>query len=290
MARNTRPQTKQYDYKVVMEPLALQDGSPSGWMGTKRTDTGQVLGVCTEQYGIMDNATLFDGVEQTFEDLGMTDYEKSVTVVRDGARVYGRYDFKNRTTTVRTGGDELGLRLTVNNSFDRSCRASFSLGMLRLVCLNGMVTVDDEFSMSKKHTKKITSDFIEDALQSALKSFQDGSATAVYELLAKKTVSQEQGLNVLLNLEKKNILSGRVREAIQLNWQNPSYTEDEGRNLYSLLNSVTQHLTRDIEAERFEYAEGINRRVLSTFNRAARLEGTFDKLVAPSKKVSLTDI
>ena len=287
MARNTRPQTKQYDYKVVMEPLALQDGSPSGWMGTKRTDSGQVLGVCTEQYGIMDNATLFGGVEQTFEDLGMTDYEKNVTVVRDGARVYGRYDFKNVTTKVRAVGDELGLRLTVNNSFDRSCRASFSLGMLRLVCLNGMVTVDDEFSMSKKHTKKITSDFIEDALQSALKSFQDGSATEVYELLAKKTVSQEQGLNVLLNLEKKNILSGRVREAIQLNWQNPSYTEDEGRNLYSLLNSVTQHLTRDVEDERFEYAEGINRRVLSTFGRAARLEGSFDKLVTPQKKVAL---
>ena len=290
MARNTRPQTKKYDYKVVMEPLALQDGSPSGWMGTKRTDTGQVLGVCTEQYGIMDNSTLFGGVEETFDGLGMTDYEKTVTVVRDGARVYGRYDFPNRTTHVRSVGDELGLRLTVNNSFDRSCRASFSLGMIRLVCTNGMVTVDDEFSMSKKHTKQITSDFIEDALQAALKSFQDGSATEVYDLLAKKSISQEQGLNVLLNLEKKNILSGRVREAIQLNWQNPSHSEDEGRNLYNLLNSVTQHLTRDVEAERFEYAEGINRRVLSTFNRAARLEGTFDKLVAPRKKVSLTDI
>ena len=129
MARTTRPQTKHYDYKVVMEPLALQDGSPSGWMGTKRTDSGQVLGVCTEQYGIMDNSTLFGGVEQTFEDLGMTDYEKNVTVVRDGARVYGRYDFKNVGARVELSGETI----TMAANSEERCKAVLDVLQTKLV-------------------------------------------------------------------------------------------------------------------------------------------------------------
>ena len=47
------------------------------------------------------------------------------------------YDFKNQTRALRREdpevGDEVGLRLTLQNSFDRSLRVSFALGMLRLV-------------------------------------------------------------------------------------------------------------------------------------------------------------
>ena len=227
----------------------------------------------------MQNSDLIGAIEEAFENVNMTDYEKAIYSVRDGARVYARYDFLNKTKATQVG-DEVGLRLTANNSFDRSCRISFSLGMVRLVCSNGMVTMEDEYSMTKKHTQQVSVDFIEDAIQNAVQAFDDGKPLAVYDRLAERQITQAQGVRVLGALEKKNLLSTRLREGVESLWIAPTHEEDKERNLYNLLNAVTQHLTREVEGERFEYSDGINRKVLRTLDKAARQSTQFDLLVA----------
>ena len=306
MARTTRPHSTDYDYNVVTKTLKhelspeevdkaweqfdsgsmnrnelsdLLAGNHSGWYGNVRTDTNQVLGICTEQYGKVQNSDLIGAIEEAFTNVNMTDYEKAIYSVRDGARVYARYDFLNKTKATQVG-DEVGLRLTANNSFDRSCRISFSLGMVRLVCANGMVTMEDEYSMTKKHTQKVSVDFIEDAIQNAVQAFDDGKPLQVYDRLAAKDITQAQGVRILGGLEKKNLLSTRLREGVESLWIAPTHEEDKERNLYNLLNAVTQHLTREVEGERFEYSDGINRKVLRTLDKAARQSTQFDLLVA----------
>ena len=223
----------------------LLAGNHSGWYGNVRTDTNQVLGICTEQYGRVQNSDLIGAIEEAFVNVNMTDYEKNVYSVRDGARVYARYDFPNKTQATQVG-DEVGLRLTANNSFDRSCRISFSLGLVRLVCTNGMVTMEDEYSMTKKHTQQVSVDFIEEAIQNAVQAFDDGKPLQVYDRLAAKDITQEQGVRILSGLEKKNLLSTRLREGVESLWVAPTHEEDKARNLYNLLNAVTQHLTREV--------------------------------------------
>ena len=306
MARTTRPHSTDYDYNVVTKTLKhelspeevdkaweqfdsgsmsrnelsdLLAGNHSGWYGNVRTDTNQVLGICTEQYGKVQNSDLIGAIEEAFTNVNMTDYEKAIYSVRDGARVYARYDFPNKTKATSVG-DEVGLRLTANNSFDRSCRISFSLGMVRLVCTNGMVTMEDEYSMTKKHTQKVSVDFIEEAIQNAVQAFDDGKPLQVYDRLAAKDITQAQGVRILGGLEKKNLLSTRLREGVESLWIAPTHEEDKERNLYNLLNAVTQHLTREVEGERFEYSDGINRKVLRTLDKAARQSTQFDLLVA----------
>ena len=306
MARTTRPHSTDYDYNVVTKTLKhelspeevdkaweqfdsgsmsrnelsdLLAGNHSGWYGNVRTDTNQVLGICTEQYGKVQNSDLIGAIEEAFTNVNMTDYEKAIYSVRDGARVYARYDFLNKTKATQVG-DEVGLRLTANNSFDRSCRISFSLGMVRLVCANGMVTMEDEYSMTKKHTQQVSVDFIEDAIQNAVQAFDDGKPLQVYDRLAAKDITQAQGVRILGGLEKKNLLSTRLREGVESLWIAPTHEEDKERNLYNLLNAVTQHLTREVEDERFEYSDGINRKVLRTLDKAARQSTQFDLLVA----------
>ena len=306
MARTTRPHSTDYDYHVETKTLKhelspqevdkaweqfdsgsmnrnelsnLLAGNHSGWYGNVRTDTNQVLGICTEQYGKVQNSDLIGAIEEAFENVNMTDYEKAVYSVRDGARVYARYDFPNKTKATQVG-DEVGLRLTANNSFDRSCRISFALGLVRLVCTNGMVTMDDEYSMTKKHTQQVSVDFIEEAIRNAVQAFDDGKPLAVYDRLAAKDITQEQGVRVLYGLEKKNLLSTRLREGVESLWVAPTHEEDKARNLYNLLNAVTQHLTREVEEERFEYSDGINRKVLRTLDKAARQPTQFDALIA----------
>ena len=68
-----------------------------------------------------------------------------------------------------------------------------------------------------------------------------------------------------------------MREDIKLIWDNPSYQQDEERNLMNLYNSVTQHLTREVEDERHEYADGINTKVLRAFDRVS--QGSEQKLL-----------
>ena len=241
------------------------------------------LGVCTEQYGVVKNADLIEMVESNLATHDkLSNYNSKKLVVRDGARFYASYDFPDFKTELkpmgkRAKGDILGLRLVVNNSYDRSCRVSLSLGFLRLVCTNGMTSLSKEFSMTKRHTLAVNLDFVGDALARACDSVE--SSAQIFNKLAQRAITNEQGLNLLTKLEEKDVISGKVREGIEAVWRNPSFEEDTDRNLYNLYNAATQFLTRNVSDERYEYSERVNRDLLKVFSGKTRDEDLL-KLVA----------
>jgi hypothetical protein len=63
-------------------------------------------------------------------------------------------------------------------------------------------------------------------------------------------------------------------------WDSPSFGEDQGRNLYNLYNATTEHLTREVQPTRFEYANRVNRNVLTNLSRAEQSASHFAKLTA----------
>jgi len=285
MARTTKPAQDVYDFDVHQEPLLTTDGKRTGYFGMVRRDTAEpiTLGVCTEQYGVVKNADLIEMVESNLATHDkLSNYNSKKFVVRDGSRFYASYDFPDFKTELkpmgkRAKGDILGLRLVVNNSYDRSCRVSLSLGFLRLVCTNGMTSLSKEFSMTKRHTLAVNLDFVGDALARACDSVE--SQAQVFNKLAQRALTDEQGLNLLTKLEEKDIISGKVREGIEAVWRNPQYEEDTDRNLYNLYNAATQFLTRNVSQERYEYSERVNRDLLKVFSGKARDEDLL-KLVA----------
>ena len=285
MARTTKPAQDVYDFDVHQEPLLTTDGKRTGYFGMVRRDTAEpiTLGVCTEQYGVVKNADLIEMVESNLASHDkLSNYNSRKFVVRDGARFYASYDFPDFKTELkpmgkRAKGDILGLRLVVNNSYDRSCRVSLSLGFLRLVCTNGMTSLSKEFSMTKRHTLAVNLDFVGDALARATDSVE--SQAQVFNKLAQRALTDEQGLNLLTKLEEKDIISGKVREGIEAVWRNPAYEEDTDRNLYNLYNAATQFLTRNVSQERYEYSERVNRDLLKVFSGKTRDEDLL-KLVA----------
>ena len=285
MARTTKPAQDAYDFDVHQEPLLTTDGKRTGYFGMVRRDTAEpiTLGVCTEQYGVVKNADLIEMVESNLATHGkLSNYNSKKFVVRDGSRFYASYDFPDFKTELkpmgkRAKGDILGLRLVVNNSYDRSCRVSLSLGFLRLVCTNGMTSLSKEFSMTKRHTLAVNLDFVGDALAHACDSVE--SSAQVFNKLAQRALTNEQGLNLLTKLEEKDIISGKVREGIEAVWRNPAYEEDTDRNLYNLYNAATQFLTRNVSQERYEYSERVNRDLLKVFSGKTRDEDLL-KLVA----------
>jgi hypothetical protein len=277
MARKTKPSSDIVNFDVHQEPLFTEDGHNVGALGMMRRDTPNnpiLLGTCTEQYGVVKNADLIDMVETNLGNHPLLKkYESKKFVVKDGARFYGRYDFPDFKTHLkpvgqRAKGDILGLRLTVNNSYDRSCRVSLSLGFMRLVCENGMVSLSKEFSMNKRHTLAINLDFVADALTRAVKN-TDLSAH-IFNRLAEKAFSDEQGISLLSKLEGKKLISRKVRRGIEAVWLNPEFEDDKPRNLYNLYNATTQYLTRYVSNERYEYSQGINEKVLKILSGKTR--------------------
>ena len=287
MARTTKPAQSVYDFDVHQEPLLTTDGKRTGYFGMVRRDTAEpmTLGVCTEQYGVVKNADLVEMIEESLanDKSGLlANHNSKKFVVRDGARFYASYDFPDFKTELkpvgkREVGDILGLRLTVNNSYDRSSRVSLSLGFLRLVCKNGMKSLTKEFSMTKRHTLAVNLDFIGDALANAVASVD--TSVAIFNRLAQKAITNEQGLSLLTKLEEKDFISAKVREGIEAVWRNPSYEADHDRNLYNLYNASTQFLTRNVADERYEYSERISTDLLKVFSGKTRDEELL-KLVA----------
>jgi hypothetical protein len=254
-------------------------GDKSGYFMNVRADNDDILGWTTERYGLVQHRDVLGRADKAFSDRGI-DVVRKVIVTEGGAKMRAQYDLQGDLfkAEVPQVGDTMAYRLTAQNSMDRSLRISFALGLVRLVCTNGMTTTEKEVEMVKKHSTNINiGDLItEDALDSALAKLKNG--LSVYSRLAGVELEQEQGLNILQNLADSKVFSEKVRESIAHIWNAPTHEEDKGRNLYNLNNAVTQHLTHEVADERFEYANRVTTSVLKRFDLASRNPNRLKKL------------
>lgn len=275
-------QSNNHNFTVETVPsfMSLPDGtmSQTGFLVNRRTDTLAVLGSVTSRYGLVQNTDLISVVEDSFTAKGLTNYTRKIIVTGEGERMYATYDFKNHTKKLKVG-DEIGMRLTAQNSFDGGLRVSFACGALRLVCSNGMTTLEREIGMTKKHSFRVTTKFVVEALEKAIAAWD--TSTAVFDRLAEVSLTQQQGLNILAQLEETAVISGKLREGIELVWANPTHKEDSARNLWNLYNATTQHLTHQVADTRFELSNRVSSGVLNVFERAARDNNRLAKLMQP---------
>jgi hypothetical protein len=280
----TAKQTKNsnWDFNVASEQLLRQDGSKTPIFANVRTDTNEILGTSTERYGVVQNEDLTGRAESAFAARGIK-YDRNIYATDNGAKMRAVYDLTGDQfrTKVPKVGDIMGYRLTVQNSFDRTLRVSFALGLMRLVCTNGMQTMQKDVDMVSKHSTKLDLDsLITDAALDKALGFLSKSGD-VFGQLASTPLDDELGLNVLANLTKKKVMSEKVRERVAGIWSNRSdllRSDNHDANLYNLYNSVTQHLTDEVEETRFEYANRMSNQVLKAFERSVGSQAQFAKL------------
>ncbi len=286
---STRPLYDLTDEQIAMLNDEGSDPTFAGVYGNFRKGVTTALGSCSERYGIVQTPDITSDIEQIFADKGMDKWEKTVRVIGNGERNYVTYDLKGDGMTHelkrredRRVGDELGLRLTVKNSYDRSLRLSVQLGFLRLVCTNGMVALAKEFELTRRHQSGIDTSFLGEGITKALGMADDQAK--IFDRLAESEIKQEQGATILSNLEKKKVItSSNMKDSIEAIWNDPSYGEDNGRNLYNLYNATTQHLTRVVEPKRFELAQKVNTNVLRKLNKMSLDQNTFKSFLLPIK-------
>ena len=282
-----------YDFTVKqVEVPHPTKGGKSGYFMNVREDNDEILGWTTERYGIVQHRDILGKSDEAFEKRGI-EVERKVIVTEGGAKMRAQYDLKGDLfqADIPKVGDTVAYRLTAQNSFDRSLRISYALGLVRLVCTNGMTTTEKEVEIVKKHSTNVNiGDIItEDALDSALARLKNG--LNVYSRLADVSLEQEQGLTILQNLTNGKVISEKLRESIAKIWNDPTHDEDKGRNLYNLNNAITQHLTHDVADTRFEYANRVTNNVLKRFDLASRNSKRLEKLWTPQKnaEISITE-
>lgn len=271
-------QTSEFNYKVEQVPFHLPNGDKTRFFANVRTDTNEVLGCVSDRYELLQNETLVGHSESLFRSRNMN-FNRRIVVTNGGSRFRAIYDFPNIGGKVN--GQDLTFRLKVQNSFDGSLRASFAVGLFRLICSNGLAAPVSAIGMTKKHTASLDVDFVGRSLDNAVESFYNALPT--FSAMSRIPVTLRDGNQIITNLVERKIgLSERVAAGVQSVWENPTHHEDRERNLWNLYNAFTQHLTHGVEENgrrpKFELAERVNSGVLTTFAKAVR-KGSYDDLL-----------
>lgn len=279
MARPSN-QSAQWNFTVAQLPMRhpVTNAVIPNLFGNFREDTGACLGTTSEQYGLIQNPVLMETAVAALEARGLTGYKLRLLSAGDGRRFFAEFTFANKQIASQVG-DLFGYKLILKNSFDRTLRAAFSLGFLRLACTNGMATLEKEFAVTQKHSTKVNVDFIGKAIDEAMA--RSTKALGIYDAMAQVAITDVQGINILRQLEQAKALSGVIRQPIETLWLAPRREEDKARNLYNLYNAVTEHLTHQVENDRFEYSSSVNQDVLFRLVNAARKPEQLAKLVIP---------
>lgn len=280
-----------WDYTVEKVPVFDENGKAiKGQFMNRRQDNGQVLKVgVSKDYNVVNNRDIVNPVQDVLAELGLEPTEVKHYVMGGGSRYKARFEFKDTQVEIPKVGDTMGFRLDLDNSFDLWHRIKTMGGGLRLVCTNGMTTLDKSHGISCKHSNRFSTGNITKAIKAALDGFYDlANDDNPFTLMASREVSQEQGINILQSLTNKGDISEVRREAIARVWNGPDHQEDEGRNLYNLLNAVTQYTTHEVAETNFAMSEGINNRVTKHLIKAAEDEKFLTSLWTPAESEAVT--
>lgn len=282
-------------YNVIQRPMeaTLPNGNriavPNQFVNINES-TGKPIGTCSKRYKLYTNADVIGVAEDAFDALGMEWSDRKFYVYDGGKRFQGVYDFKDHNNAVRpedrTKGMKMGMRLSIQNSFGGQLKINWLLGILRLACLNGMVTTANEAAMTKKHCgADLNLDFVTDGLKSVIARFDDAieHMTPIHGV----DLTQAQGQFILQNLVNEKSISKQTREGIVALWNNPQREEDQERNLFNLYNAGTEFLTHRYDKGHARGLE-LNGQWYNTIRGAATNEARLAELVEPVEDVAVT--
>jgi len=268
-------------FTVHQEPLFTSDGAPTEYWCNRRDDNGYVVGNVSDNYTILQHGDLLNQTKKAFVLQGLSHWEEHSSVWNHGARMATTFTFGNYVRKVKAGslmkGDDLAMRITVRNSHDGSSQARFNVGMLRLVCTNGMTSLQNEISANKRHKGVISLEFLSLGVAQAVARFEE--SLVLFGCMAERPILQRQGEVILQSLVHRKVMSERFYKEVSQVWQRPSYEEDRSRNMYNLYNAITERITRHYDDRgQVEISERINQSSLESLARMTHDADYFDTI------------
>lgn len=159
-----------YDFPIAEKKLSVVGlaGIEVPNKAIVRTDKNMVLGVMGEDYQLVPHKTVIQAFEK---DLKAELTKRSVTLCKDGAVMFAKYETPRIKAVEVKKGDVVKFGIEVFNSYDGSLPVGFMFTALQLICLNGATIPRSIARISVKHTANVSLDNIEKAFTERLPLF-----------------------------------------------------------------------------------------------------------------------
>lgn len=228
-----------------------------------RKDIGKALDIVSDQYALVEHK---DAIFPVVDRMGREGWKvKQSRVENFGARAFVELIRMDRTITAV--GDEVGQRVMLRNSYDRSSSLSFSFGGIVVVCLNGATIPGAGINFSSHHNGAVNEklDFV---LQSVHKI-----DTVLGETMGRYYSGMDKEVPLKIGREiVQRIVGERKTEEVLPLWFN-----GVGRrgtpDAWSLYNGITQFLTHSFTGSwgRRERRNLASLELIRTFLESGRL-------------------
>ncbi|WP_125141315.1 DUF932 domain-containing protein [Clostridium transplantifaecale] len=251
------------DWNVIQKPIETEDGIPiSGFRANIRDTDGQVLGVVTDRYKVVQNTEAFGFSDQLLGE-GVT-YETAGSL-QNGRRTWLLARLPQRYII---SGDEITPYLVFMNSHDGSGAIKAAMTPIRVVCQNTLNLALDTAKRvwATNHTGNISGK-LEDARNTLLyaEQYMAELGLAIDRLNRKKLSDRQvcEYIDILFPLmgnpteqQKKNVL--RMKEDVKRRYFDAPDLQHVGKNCYRFVNAVSDFATHAKPLrERANYKESL---------------------------------
>lgn len=234
---------KDWDYKVSTRELQVHE--PDGsllrtHLSTVDEGSGEILGLVSRRYHLIQNQELFNLMTEIQDDLGLT--LQSAAVVKDKRATLFRYGFgTDRIKVVNNSSqtdDKIKFGFEVFNSFDSKLGSGgFRAYAERLVCTNGLTVPREVGRISFRQFGTFTSTCVKDTLIPKIEPILETVGT--WNRWAQVTPSRiKVGEFISENFRRK-------RAAIFLD----SYDKLPDKSIWGLYNLITYHISHEAKSK-----------------------------------------
>ena len=202
------------------------------------------------KYLFVNTETIVDDLDK----LGWKPVQAAQRKSRGNGTIFSKHmvAFQNPDIKIKgEGGDDSFPRIIMTNSHDGMQAFKFSVGIFRLVCSNGLVVADEQFSEFKIKHKGYTFAELREGVNQAVKDLPN--KVEVLNQMKQRVLTQEEKNQLALDamLIRANITPGSEK-AKEFNYDeetiedilDPKRDEDKGDDLWRVFNVIQEKITQ----------------------------------------------
>ncbi len=178
--------------------------------------------------------------------------EYTCRVIR-GGNTKVTFEYTLTDTMITINGDTIHPKIFVSNAERPGTALKFGVGILRLVCSNGMVAGTNFFSEKIIHrtgqTFEDKYEMVAEKIQEAVAYLEDTFASDMEEVVA-DSVTEAQAIEIIGN---SNVPAKVKHEAIY-RWFNPKRFADSQQDVWSLYNILNEAITDSVKSPQAKLA------------------------------------
>ena len=203
------------------------------------------------------NRYLFVNTETIIDDLDKLGWKPVMATQRrgrGGSTIFSKHmiSFQNPDIIIKgKDGDDAFPRIIMTNSHDGFNAFQFKVGIYRLVCSNGLVIADEEFSDFKIRHKGYTFSELRDVVTKAVKSLP-AKVKVLNKMKNRELTQDEKNKLALDSMLIRACIKPGSKEAKKFDYDEetiedilePTRDEDKGNDLWKVFNIVQEKVTQ----------------------------------------------